>query len=284
MVLLLFRKQDACLYWVFNKAICLLLLFHGCYWRLFWEKRQCWMALFDWLQFQRQVAYISFRVLKIQIGRNSIQFFSKVLIQDSSGSLGSLLRLLLKLLKVLFEVFRDMLLASARECRLGWFRDWSDGALLLLWLLQRVGYVEKAWNDRCVATFVWLFSPAWKIGWNLLESRRIHPDDVKGATMVRRAPFFPGSIPAYIEQSMTPLICLCVIVLFPHKFSCMEFLFCLLFLCLWSLTYFTFFDEFRWWCVCVLSFLGQGHKSVSHFIPYISLNYTRKYWFIVWIK
>jgi hypothetical protein len=81
------------------------------------------MALFDWLQFQRQVAYISFRVLKIQIGRNSIQFFSKVLIQDSSGSLGSLLRLLLKLLKVLFEVFRDMLLASARECRLGWFRD-----------------------------------------------------------------------------------------------------------------------------------------------------------------
>ena len=35
-------------------------------------------------------------------------------------------------------------LHSARDCRLGWFRDGSDGAILLLRLLLRVGYVEKA--------------------------------------------------------------------------------------------------------------------------------------------
>ena len=33
---------------------------------------------------------------------------------------------------------------AARTCRLGWFRDGSDGAILLLLLLLRVGYVEKA--------------------------------------------------------------------------------------------------------------------------------------------
>ncbi len=29
------------------------------------------------------------------------------------------------------------------DCRFGWFRDGSDGAVLLLRLLRRVGYVEK---------------------------------------------------------------------------------------------------------------------------------------------
>ena len=33
---------------------------------------------------------------------------------------------------------------AARTCRLGWFSDGSDGAILLLRLLLRVGYVEKA--------------------------------------------------------------------------------------------------------------------------------------------
>ena len=41
-------------------------------------------------------------------------------------------------------------------------RDGLDGAILLLRLLLRVGYVEKAWNDRFVATLVWSFSPAWE--------------------------------------------------------------------------------------------------------------------------
>ena len=31
---------------------------------------------------------------------------------------------------------------AARDCRLGWFRDGSDGDILLLRLLLRVGYVE----------------------------------------------------------------------------------------------------------------------------------------------
>jgi hypothetical protein len=33
---------------------------------------------------------------------------------------------------------------GARDGRLGWFRDGSDGAILLLRHLLRVGYVEKA--------------------------------------------------------------------------------------------------------------------------------------------
>ncbi len=33
---------------------------------------------------------------------------------------------------------------AARDCRLGWYKDGSDGAILLLQLLLRIGYVEKA--------------------------------------------------------------------------------------------------------------------------------------------
>ena len=33
---------------------------------------------------------------------------------------------------------------AARDCRLGWSRDRSDGAFLLLRLFLRVGFVEKA--------------------------------------------------------------------------------------------------------------------------------------------
>ena len=57
-------------------------------------------------------------------------------------SLGSQLGLLLRLVKVLLEYGRSG--HAARDCRLGWFRDGSDGAILLLRLLLRVGFVEKA--------------------------------------------------------------------------------------------------------------------------------------------
>ena len=57
-------------------------------------------------------------------------------------SLGSQLRLLLRLVKVLLEFCLSG--HAARDCRLGWCRDGSDGAILLLRLLLRVGYVEKA--------------------------------------------------------------------------------------------------------------------------------------------
>ncbi len=57
-------------------------------------------------------------------------------------SLGSWLRLLLRLVKVL--VGYGLSGHAARHCRLGWFRDGSDGAILLLRLLLRDGYVEKA--------------------------------------------------------------------------------------------------------------------------------------------
>ena len=57
-------------------------------------------------------------------------------------SLGSQLSLLLRFVKVLLEY--GLLGHAARDCRLGWFRDGPDGAILLLQLLLRVGYVEKA--------------------------------------------------------------------------------------------------------------------------------------------
>ena len=57
-------------------------------------------------------------------------------------SLGSRLSLLLRLVKALLEY--GLSGHAARDCRLGWFRDGSDGAILLLRLLLRVGYVEKA--------------------------------------------------------------------------------------------------------------------------------------------
>ncbi len=45
-------------------------------------------------------------------------------------------------MKVLLEY--DLSGYAAGYCRLGWFRGGSDGAVLLLRLLLRVGNVEKA--------------------------------------------------------------------------------------------------------------------------------------------
>ena len=42
-----------------------------------------------------------------------------------------------------------------------------------------------------------------------LGSRRTHPIGAEGATMARRAPFPLSSIPAYIDQSMKLIVCLC---------------------------------------------------------------------------
>ena len=74
-----------------------------------------------------------------------------MLIEDSNGrrdinklfchSLGSRLRLSLRLVKGLLEFCLSGY--AARDCRLGWCKDGSDGAVLLLRLLLRVVYVEK---------------------------------------------------------------------------------------------------------------------------------------------
>ena len=45
-------------------------------------------------------------------------------------------------MKVLLEYW--LLGHAARTCRLGWFRDGSDGAILLQRPFLRVRYVEKA--------------------------------------------------------------------------------------------------------------------------------------------
>ncbi len=55
---------------------------------------------------------------------------------------GSQLRPGLRLVKVLLKY--GLSGYGARNWRLGWFRDRSDGAILLLRLFLRVGYVEKA--------------------------------------------------------------------------------------------------------------------------------------------
>ncbi len=39
--------------------------------------------------------------------------------------------------------FWDTLLGSRGDSRLGWSRDGSDGAVLLMLLLWRVGYIEQ---------------------------------------------------------------------------------------------------------------------------------------------
>jgi hypothetical protein len=57
-------------------------------------------------------------------------------------SLDSRLGLLLRLMKILVEY--GLSGHAARDYRLGWFRDGSDGAVLLLRLLLRDWYVEKA--------------------------------------------------------------------------------------------------------------------------------------------
>jgi hypothetical protein len=52
-----------------------------------------------------------------------------------------------------------------------------------------------------------------------LKSRRTHPVGVEGATMARRAPFQPSSIPAYIEQSMKLFVCLSAILARDQSFQ-----------------------------------------------------------------
>jgi hypothetical protein len=74
-------------------------------------------------------------------------------------SLDSRLRRLLRLVKVLLEY--GLSGQAAWDCWLGWFRDGSHCAVLLLQILLRGGYV-------CVATLVWSFSPAWE-QWEAVE-------------------------------------------------------------------------------------------------------------------
>ena len=54
-----------------------LLFFCGCFWIIFSKKRQCWLVLFDLLQYQHQVACFSCCVLKIQIRSDWIHYFQR---------------------------------------------------------------------------------------------------------------------------------------------------------------------------------------------------------------
>jgi hypothetical protein len=111
------------------------------------------MLLFDILQYQHQgdqAAYFSSLVLKIHVWRETPQvnslFSAKFRLKISMDEgisihlycnfLDLWLRLLLRLMKVLLEY--GLSGHAAGDCGLGWFRDGSDGAVLLLRLLLRV--------------------------------------------------------------------------------------------------------------------------------------------------
>ncbi len=114
-----------------------------------------------------------FAFWKFRFGAIQFTIFQQRLIEDSNGrcnihpivlhSLDSRLRLL-RLMKILLEF--GLSGYAARECRLGWFRDRSGGGAILLRRFLEVsseGWVcWKTWNDRCVTTLVWSFSPAWE--------------------------------------------------------------------------------------------------------------------------
>ncbi len=92
---------------------------------------------------------------------------------------------------------------AVKDCRLGWFRDGSDGDVLLLWLTvtSSAGWVCWKGLNRSLCGDIGL------IVLSGLGSRRTHFIGVEGATMARRAPFSPSSIPADIEQSMKLFVC-----------------------------------------------------------------------------
>ncbi len=91
--------------------------------------------------------------------------------------------------------FRDTLLWTVSLSCL-----WTDLMVLFFFcdLFLRVGYVERP--ETCGDIGLVILSGE--------ESRRTHPVCVESATMARRAPFPPSSIPAYIEQSMKLFVCL----------------------------------------------------------------------------
>ncbi len=105
------------------------------------------------------------------------------------GSLNSKLRLLLRLMKVLLDF--GLSRHAARDCRLGWFRDGSDGAILLLRFILRVGYVER---------------PETIVVWRHWFCRSLRPGKPSNSPQWRGRRHFPlSSIPAYIEHSMKQL-------------------------------------------------------------------------------
>jgi hypothetical protein len=93
--------------------------------------------------------------------------------------------------------FRDTLLGTVSLSGL-----WTDLMVLFFFcdLFLRVGYVERP--ETCGDIGLVILSG--------VESRRAHPVCVDGATMARRAPFPPSSIPAYIKQSIMMKLFVCL--------------------------------------------------------------------------
>ncbi len=109
--------------------------------------------------------------------------------------------------------FRDTLLGTVGQCRLGWLRDGSVGAIevgiLLLRLLLRAGLKRPETMMKSPETVV-VWRVTGDIGLVVLSGRRTHPVGGEGTTimMARRAPFPLSSIPAYIEQSIKLFVCI----------------------------------------------------------------------------
>ena len=124
----------------------------------------------------------------------------EISIQLFCHSLYSWIRPMLRSVKVLLEF--GLSGHAARDCWLGWFRNGSDGAILLLRVFWGLGMLKRP--ETIVVWRHWF-------GRSLRPGKPSNsPRGAEGATMARRVPFPPSSIPAYIEQSMKLFVCLIV--------------------------------------------------------------------------
>ena len=170
---------------------------------IFSEKLQCWIVLFDLLLCQYQAAHFSFRVLKpFRFGAFQFIFSAKFGLRIPTEDLTLILlfwfkvELTLRLMKVVLGF--GLSGHAAWDCLLGWFRDGSDGAILLLWLLPGVGYVERL--EPIVVWWYWF-------GRSLLPGKPSNsPRCPEGTTMARRVPFSLSRMPASIEHTQLALI------------------------------------------------------------------------------
>ena len=159
---------------------------------IFLEKLQSWMVLFDLLLCQYRAAHFSFRVLKqFRFGAIQFNFSAKfwlripidnlTLILLFCHSFGSRSMLMSRLMKVVLGFGLSGHAAWLGDCWRGWFRDGSDGAILLLRLLPRVGYVERL--EQIVVWRHWFVR-------SLRPTKQSNsPSGVEGAMMALRAPF-----------------------------------------------------------------------------------------------
>ena len=189
-----------------------LFFFCGCFWIIFSEKRQCWMVLFDLLQYQHQAAYFSFCVLRVQIRRDWIHYFQR----SFDWGFRCLMRY-----QLISSVIRWI---HGWGCCWGWWKFCSSLAFQDT-LLGTVGLADLEMDQMVLfffCDFLWglgmLKRPETIVLWRHWFGRSLRPGKpsnsprgAEDATMVRRAPFPLSSLPASIEHSIK-LLCVRLLV------------------------------------------------------------------------